>query len=74
MSRFGKTDRWAKNKGDNSANNSANVVKLVNLETADVIICDPYVLREQCLPEGYRLAEDVTVEEWIEALKRAKHG
>lgn len=70
MSRFGKTDRWAKNKGDQSAN----VVKIVNLETADVIICDPYVLREQCLPEGYRLADDVTVEEWIEALKRAKNG
>ena len=70
MSRFGKIDRWAKNKGDQSAN----AVKIVNLETADVIICDPYVLREQCLPEGYRLADDVTVEEWIEALKRARHG
>jgi|GEM_PF-3468395 len=46
-------------------------VKIVNLETGQVIEADPYVLREQCIPHGYRFADEITVEEWIEALQRA---
>ena len=49
-----------------------NVIKLVNLDTAEVIEADPYVLREQCIPEGYKIADDITVDEWIEALKKAR--
>ncbi len=48
-----------------------NSVLLINLETAHVIEADPYVLREQCIPHGYRFAEEITVEEWIEALAKA---
>lgn len=46
-------------------------VKIVNLETGQFIEADPYVLREQCIPHGYRFADDITVEEWIEALQKA---
>lgn len=46
-------------------------VKIINLETGQVIEADPYVLREQCIPHGYRFADEITVEEWIEALQRA---
>jgi len=53
-------------------NRKMSSVKIVNLDTGHVIEADPYVLREQCIPHGYRFAEDITVEEWIEALKRAR--
>jgi len=48
-----------------------NSVILINLETGHIIEADPYVLREQCIPEGYRFADEITVEEWIEALQKA---
>lgn len=46
-------------------------VKIINLETGDMIEADPYVLREQCIPYGYRFVDEITVEEWIEALQKA---
>ncbi len=49
-------------------------VKIINLETGHVIEADPYVLREQCIPYGYRFAEEITVEEWIEALQKPAGG
>ncbi len=48
-----------------------NSVILINLGTGHIIEADPYVLREQCIPKGYRFADEITVEEWIEALQKA---
>lgn len=42
------------------------MIKLINLETGDVIEADVYVLRENGIPEGYRVADDITTDEWIE--------
>ncbi len=48
-----------------------NSVYLVNLEEGIVIEADPYVLRPQCIPHNYKMAEDVTLEEWVQALQNA---
>lgn len=48
-----------------------NSILLIDLETGHTIEADPYVLRPQCLPSNYRFAEDITTEEWIEALQKA---
>lgn len=42
------------------------MIKLINLETGEVQEIDVYALRERGIPEGYRVADDITTDEWIE--------
>jgi hypothetical protein len=44
---------------------------LVNLGTGETIDADDAPLRELGYPERFVLAENVSVEEWVEALQRA---
>lgn len=47
-------------------------VKLINLKTGEVINADSYELARRGMPDGYERADGVSIERWIEALRRAK--
>lgn len=49
-------------------------VKLINLETCDIIEVDLYKLVEAGIPEGYKPVGKITTDEWIELYCEAKRG
>lgn len=42
------------------------MVKLINLDTGDVMEVDSYVLIEKGIPDGYRVADIISTDEWIQ--------
>lgn len=46
-------------------------IKLINLSTGEVLNVDPYKLKELGVPVGFVIADDVTVDDWIDALQTA---
>jgi hypothetical protein len=46
-------------------------VILVDLKTGECIKADRYRLAERGIPEGFIMAEDVTIEQWCAALQNA---
>lgn len=41
------------------------MVKLINLDTGDVMECESYSLVERGIPEGYKIAKNITTDGWI---------
>ncbi len=48
-----------------------NTVKLINLDTGELIETDYYVLMGRGLPDGFVIADEVTVEEYAASIRRA---
>ena len=44
------------------------MIKLINLSTYETIDADEDNLRDRGLPEGYMIAEDITIDEWTKLL------
>lgn len=46
-------------------------VLLIHLETGETMSADSSQLRNLGMPDGYRVADSISTEEWIEALQNA---
>ena len=46
--------------------------KLINLETGEVQNVDTYAVREWGMPDGFQFVDELTDDDWIEALQNAK--
>jgi hypothetical protein len=47
------------------------MVKLINLATGELIDKDFFKLREEGIPKNFVVAEELSVEQWTEALQKA---
>jgi hypothetical protein len=47
------------------------MIKLINLETGELISKDIFDLKDKWFPKGFVVAEELSVEQWADALQKA---